>query len=77
MTVSERCCLHCDGTVYKADSEIETIVKNDECGTIETAVCKLNVDEKKAEVEYEYFYKKCCNDDNKGLLFKKLQSLIQ
>ena len=41
-TVSEHCCLHCDGTVYKADSVVESLVKEDECGTIMTSVCRKN-----------------------------------
>ena len=41
-TISEHCCLHCDGTVYKADSVIESVVEEDECGTIKTSVCRKN-----------------------------------
>ena len=40
--MSEYCCLHCDGTVYKADTIIETVVEKDECGTIKTSVCRKN-----------------------------------
>ena len=42
MTISEHCCLHCDGTVYKSDTVIETIVEEDVCGTIKSSVCKKN-----------------------------------
>ena len=42
MSVSEHCCLHCDGTVYKADTVIETVVEKDECGTTKTSVCRKN-----------------------------------
>ena len=42
MTISEHCCLHCDGTVYKSDTVIETIVEEDLCGTIKSSVCKKN-----------------------------------
>ena len=41
-TVSEHCCLHCDGTVYKADTIIDTVVEDDDCGTIKTSVCRKN-----------------------------------
>ena len=34
--VSDHCCLHCDGTVYKADTEIETTELEDECRTVQT-----------------------------------------
>ena len=43
-SVSESCCLHCDGTVYKADTVIETIEKEDECATVESLGTKLNID---------------------------------
>ena len=39
-SISEHCCLHCDGTVYKADTIIESVVEKDECGTIKTSVCR-------------------------------------
>ena len=42
MSISEHCCLHCDGTVYKADTVIETVVEKDECGTTKTSVCRKN-----------------------------------
>ena len=35
-TVSDSCCLHCDGTVYKADTVIDTIETEDECETVKT-----------------------------------------
>ena len=44
MTISEHCCLHCDGTVYKSDSVIESVVAKDECGTTKTSVCRKNDD---------------------------------
>ena len=34
--MSDHCCLHCDGTVYKADTEIDTVVMEDECKTVQT-----------------------------------------
>merc|ERR1712198_53517 len=43
-TVSEHCCLHCDGTVYKSNSIIDTTVEDDDCGTIKTSACRLNDD---------------------------------
>ena len=35
-TVSDHCCLHCDGTVYRANTEIETTVLDNDCNTIQT-----------------------------------------
>merc|ERR1712198_35719 len=61
-TISEHCCLHCDGTVYKADSVIESVVEDDECGTIKTSVCRKN-DEGIANLEIDFAYKRCCNDE--------------
>ena len=40
-TVSDHCCHHCDGVVYKADSVIDTIHHEDECQTTETSVCRI------------------------------------
>jgi len=61
-TVSEYCCLHCDGTVYKADTVIESVVEKDECGTIKTSVCRKK-DEGFANIEIEFAYERCCNDE--------------
>ena len=41
VSVSDHCCQHCDGVVYKADSVIETIFHEDECETIETSICRI------------------------------------
>ena len=40
-SVSDRCCHHCDGVVYKADSVIDTVQHDDECQTVETLVCRI------------------------------------
>jgi len=66
MSVSEHCCLHCDGTVYKADTVIETVVEKDECGTTKTSVCRKN-DGGIADIEVDFTYKYCCNDEE-GIL---------
>jgi len=65
-SISEHCCLHCDGTVYKADTIIETVVEKDECGTIKTAVCRKN-DGGIANIEIDFTYESCCND-GEGIL---------
>ena len=39
-SVSDHCCLACTNTVYKADTVIETIERDDECKSIETQVCR-------------------------------------
>ena len=39
-TVSDHCCLACDGTVYKADSVIEEKSHEDECQSVETSICR-------------------------------------
>ena len=39
-SVSDHCCHHCDGVVYKADAVIDTIHHKDECQTVETSVCR-------------------------------------
>ena len=39
-TVSDHCCLGCDGTVYKADSVIEETSHEDECLSVETSICR-------------------------------------
>jgi len=65
-SISEHCCLHCDGTVYKADTVIETVVEKDECGTIKTSVCRKN-DGGIANIEKDFNYKSCCNDEE-GIL---------
>ena len=68
MSVSEHCCLHCDGTVYKADTVIDTIeAQNDSatCHTVETSVCKIidrhnGKGRKIAEIVVDVTYKDCC-----------------
>ena len=40
-SVSDHCCHHCDGVVYKADSVIDTIHHEDECQTTETSLCRI------------------------------------
>ena len=40
-SVSDHCCHHCDGVVYKADSVIDAIHHEDKCQTIETLVCRI------------------------------------
>ena len=63
-TVSEKCCLHCDGTVYKDGQEMTPLEVGGTCDAVETSVCRLNPDTDKAGVVNEYHYKKCCPDDN-------------
>lgn len=41
VSVSEHCCQHCDGVIFKADSVIETKQQEDECRTLETSVCRV------------------------------------
>ena len=66
-TVSEKCCLHCDGTVYKDGLEMTPVDVGGVCDAVETSVCRLNPDTGKAGVLNEYHYKSCCPDD-KGLI---------
>ena len=40
-SLSDRCCEHCDGVVYKPDSIIETKQSEDKCQTVETSVCRV------------------------------------
>merc|ERR1719450_226061 len=65
-TVSDTCCLSCDGTVYKADEVIDVIENDDECQSIETSICRILPGFEHATIEKEYNYKSCCND-NTGL----------
>ena len=67
-TVSEKCCLHCDGTVYKDDLEMTPVDVGGPCDAVETSVCRLNPDTGKAGVVNEYHYRRCCPDE-KGLCF--------
>ena len=39
-TVSDHCCLGCDGTVHKADSVIQKTSHIDECLSVETSICR-------------------------------------
>ena len=41
ISVSDHCCQHCDGVVYKADSVIETVLHEDKCETVETSICRI------------------------------------
>ena len=41
VSVSEHCCQHCDGVIFKADTVIETKQHEDECRTLETSVCRV------------------------------------
>jgi len=63
-SVSDRCCQHCDGVVYKPDSVMETIQIEDKCQTVETSVCRILPDHENAVVETEYNYKQCCYDED-------------
>ena len=40
-SVSDHCCHHCDGVVYKADAVIDTTHHEDECKTVGTTVCRI------------------------------------
>ena len=39
-TVSESCCVTCNGTVVPENTEIETEKMDDDCQTIKTSVCR-------------------------------------
>ena len=81
--MSDRCCEDCDGSVYKADSVIDTTYLEDECKTIESRVCRilpgfdhrkgiltpktLLLGHPKAIIETDFNYKACCNDESKTL----------
>ena len=39
-TISDNCCLGCDGKVHKADSVIEETLHEDECLSVETSICR-------------------------------------
>ena len=39
-SVSDHCCLHCNGVVYKPNSIIATIQHHDKCQTVETSICR-------------------------------------
>ena len=41
-TVPDSCCLHCDGTVFKAGEVVETVVEEDDCQTVKSSVCRKN-----------------------------------
>ena len=41
-TVSEKCCLRCDGAVFKSESVVETVLEENHCQTVKTFVCKKN-----------------------------------
>ena len=64
-TVSYSCCLHCNNTVYKADTVINTVTLKDNCETEETSVCRKRIRTKrnKAKIETEFSYGSCCADD--------------
>merc|ERR1719450_154062 len=65
-TVSDQCCLHCNGTVFKSDSLIDKVYLQDECKTIESSFCRILPDYNHATIEKHLEYEKCCND-NTGL----------
>ena len=69
-SVSEKCCLHCDGTVYKDGLEMTPIDVGGDCDAVETSVCRLNPDTGKAGIVNEYHFKKCCLDNN-GLYMRQ------
>ena len=62
MSVSEKCCQGCDGTVFKDGQEMEPVNIGGDCGVVETSVCRLNYDTQKADVEHKFHYKECCTD---------------
>jgi len=74
-TISDQCCIHCNGTVFKPDSLIDTVTKDDDCSTIETSYCRIIPNTDKATIEKEYKYKKCCID-NKGDIQKQLLNMV-
>ena len=39
-TISDNCCLGCDGKVHKADSVIKEIPHEDECLSVESSICR-------------------------------------
>ena len=39
-TMSDHCCLGCDGTVFKVDYVIEESSLEDECLSVETSICR-------------------------------------
>ena len=64
-TRSDSCCLHCNNTVYKADTVINTVTLNDTCETEKTSVCRRKIRSKRnqAKIETEFNYGSCCADD--------------
>ena len=59
-TISDHCCLGCDGRVHKADSVIKEIPHEDECLSIETSVCRRipgKYCQSHVLVRYIYMYK--------------------
>jgi len=66
-TVSESCCLTCNGTVVPENTKIDTEQLDDECKTIKTSFCRTFPSSNIAAIEYDFSYKNCCND-NSGYL---------
>ena len=91
-SVSDNCCHHCDGVVYKADAVMDTIHHEDECQTVETSVCRilpglwlklllllitsLLEGYDKATEETEFSYKNCCNDETGEYLYFTFKSYL-
>jgi len=66
-TVSESCCLTCNGTVVPENTKIDTELLDDDCKTIKTSFCRTFPSSNVAAIEYDFNYKNCCND-NSGYL---------
>jgi len=66
ITVSELCCLTCNGTVVPENTIIETENLDDECMTVKTSFCRNIPGYNNATIEVDFSYKNCCND-NTGL----------
>ena len=39
-TVSDSCCVTCNGTVFPENTEIDTEVMEDDCRSVKTSVCR-------------------------------------
>ena len=39
-TVSDQCCVSCNGTVVPHDVDLEVTVSQDECGTVKRSSCR-------------------------------------
>ena len=74
--MSDTCCHYCDDTVYKVDTEIETVELQDTCQTLETVVCKLGPSGRVAQIQYDYQYKNCCNDGRGEFMKNSINNII-